>query len=229
MRTGAELRAPQHVTLGIQHWMIRRQMSAGRRYRNAPSNVKYFFAGFEHRERQQFRPAESKAFAGKFWDEDQLLYVTDIEAGISGGRWTEVSVGLAPRNLRKTRNTTASDTDGYSEDEDGTELLYQTSQVDDKASRAVAGAKTDNFVKTAFSLVELVDGIHRGKIGAMLQNRSSARQAGSSDAVDGSPEERQSSVMSSDDPTTRDNVDGTGVEDEQRSVPGQAYLKSTTG
>ncbi|GAB7339640.1 hypothetical protein MBLNU457_6229t1 [Dothideomycetes sp. NU457] len=93
IKSGDELKAPQTVDIKLPSWMIRNSKSSG-----APevSTHSYFFAGFEHRGRNQFSPGRAMKQIAPELTNNYILSVNAIEGGFSGGRQIEASILPSP-------------------------------------------------------------------------------------------------------------------------------------
>ncbi|KAF2152017.1 hypothetical protein K461DRAFT_313778 [Myriangium duriaei CBS 260.36] len=93
MREGTDLRAPATVNIPLVRSMLNTKSQ-----RKGTVTVPYFFAGFEHREIRRLRAAEDhKPHVPRVVQEMKGGWaITDVEGGVSGGRYIELSARQSP-------------------------------------------------------------------------------------------------------------------------------------
>ena len=171
IRSGGDLRAPPRVELKVPAWTVRGKRKPDTapkdededesKASNEDVKHEFFFAGFEYRSRRRFVPTEYEDVAGRFFSGEHTLNVNDIEAGISGGRRTEVFVRQGARYTVPSTTPSLSEDDGRAESQNGP-AVSEGGENSGKRNDSERGLKL--LLRTAFTMVETVDDALRGTL-----------------------------------------------------------------
>ena len=181
IKAGGDLRAPQYLQVKLDRWMVPKtktddNSATSQREEDAKSvEYTYFFAGFEYRGRRRYAPNE-EGLAGTSFSKNFVLDVHDVEAGLSGGRRTEVFVQQNPNRVNLTNKKQKLDQapeiakrKPRKPASESTEAEMPPAHVISQSVEAQTNEDTAELVSTAFAIVEMVSSVHKGTLVALKQ------------------------------------------------------------